>query len=462
MKEMKVHVQGMTCASCEVIIERKLRKISGVDHVCVSREKGEAIITCANHITLENLQAAVADKGYTLCDKKSDETFFVKDKKKYGEILLVLGIVLLLYLILKTFDLLPNGFSVTENMSYGFIFTIGLVAATSSCLAVSGGLLLAISAKYNELHPTLSSYEKIVPHIYFNAGRIFSYTLFGGFIGFIGSEISLSLKMTGIIIVAASVLMIIIGLQLLQIFPFLHRFQLKLPKSFAHHAYSHAEKKGRHASSAFLFGMSTFFLPCGFTLALQLYVLSKGDFVTGALTMLVFSLGTLPALAGIGAFSSFAKGNVQRHFMTFAAVLIIVLGVFNISSGLALTGVSIKKAPLDTLSPVMIIDGKQIVSMKINGLTYTPDKFTIVQGIPVEWHIDSTDASGCAHVISVPSLRITEVLPNSGEKIIRFTPQKLGKIPFSCPMGMTTRGAAFTVIAQVIAPQNFSSNSTKK
>ncbi len=446
MKEMKVHIQGMTCASCEIIIERKLRKISGVDHVSVSREKGEAVINCANHITLENLQAAVADKGYVLCDKKSDESFFVNDKKKYWEILVVLGIVFVLYLFMRKFDLLPNGFSVTENMSYGFIFTIGLVAATSSCLAVSGGLLLAVATKYNELHPTLTSYEKMMPHLYFNIGRIFSYTLFGGFIGFIGSEISLSLKMTGIIIVITSVLMIFMGIQLLQIFPGLHKFQFKLPKSFAHHAYSHAEKKGRHASSAFLFGMSTFFLPCGFTQALQLYVLSKGDFVTGALTMLVFSLGTLPALAGIGAFSSFAKGNVQRHFMTFAAVLIIVLGVFNISNGLALSGVALKKTVVD-VSPITIVDGKQIILMKIDGLTYTPDHFTVEQGVPVEWHIDSTDASGCAHVVTLPTLKITELLPSSGEKIIRFTPDKLGKIPFSCPMGMTTRGASFTVIS---------------
>ena len=57
-----------------------------------------------------------------------------------------------------------------------------------------------------------------------------------------------------------------------------------------------------------------FFLPCGFTQALQLYVLGKGSFATGAVTMLVFALGTLPALLSLSALSSFAKGDFQKAF----------------------------------------------------------------------------------------------------------------------------------------------------
>ena len=74
--------------------------------------------------------------------------------------------------------------------------------------------------------------------------------------------------------------------------------------------------------TAFLLGGLTFFLPCGFTQALQLYVLAKGDVLTGALTMLAFALGTLPALLSLSALSSFAKGAFQRHFLKVAGAAV--------------------------------------------------------------------------------------------------------------------------------------------
>jgi hypothetical protein len=42
------------------------------------------------------------------------------------------------------------GLGVSDTMSYGLVFLIGLVASVSSCIAVTGGLLVAAAAKYNE------------------------------------------------------------------------------------------------------------------------------------------------------------------------------------------------------------------------------------------------------------------------------------------------------------------------
>ena len=109
--------------------------------------------------------------------------------------------------------------------------------------------------------------------------------------------------------------MVVMGLQLLQIFPWLNKFQIKMPKFIAHKVYDGSAKKKSGKVSSFLFGGATFFLPCGFTQALQLYVLSKGSFSAGALTMLAFSLGTLPALAGIGAVSSFSKVSLKKNLL---------------------------------------------------------------------------------------------------------------------------------------------------
>jgi len=104
--------------------------------------------------------------------------------------------------------------------------------------------------------------------------------------------------------IAASIVMILLGLQMLRLFPALTRLIPTMPKAISHRIHDLAERRTK--AGAFVLGAVTFFLPCGFTQALQLYVLAKADFTTGALTMLAFSLGTLPALVSLSALSSFA------------------------------------------------------------------------------------------------------------------------------------------------------------
>ena len=456
-KKKKIHVKvtGMTCNSCEVLLERGMKKIPGVYKVFVNRAKEMAYIHCDESIELEDLQAAVAKKGYRLIPPDAIETpirvpFIVKNKKKFSEIGVVLVVLIGLYFIFSQLNLLPEGIGVTDNMSYGFVFIIGLVAATSTCLAVAGGLLLAVANKHNAANPNLTGIQKFKPHIWFNTGRVISYVVLGGLIGALGSIFSISTKTTGTITIVASLFMIIMGIQLLQIFPWMNKIQLKMPKFIAHKIYdaSHQEnKKGPTKLSSFLFGGSTFFLPCGFTQALQLYVLGKGDFVTGALVMFAFSLGTLPALAGIGAFTSFAKGNVQKHFTTFSAVLVIILGVFAIPSGLTLIelGSGPDLAFDETISDVDTFGEVQKIDLEVRGLNYYPNSFKIKKGVPVEWNIDGRNAIGCAKVISVPKLGINERLPSNSIKTVTFTPKRSGKIKFSCSMGMAGPGT-FEVI----------------
>jgi uncharacterized protein len=452
MKRIDVKVTGMTCASCEVLLERGMKKVAGVQNVQASKSKEKAVIYCQEDVQLEDLQAAVANKGYTLIPHDTIDTpvrapFIVKNKERLSEIGSVIVILIGAYILLGQFDLLPKGIGVTDNMSYGFVFIIGLVAATSTCLAVAGGLLLAVANKYNAANPHLTGIQKFKPHIWFNFGRVLSYALLGGAIGALGSVLSISPGVTGIITIIASLFMIIMGIQLLQIFPWMNKIQLKMPKFIAHKIYdsSHQASKTPSKLSSFLFGGSTFFLPCGFTQALQLYVLGKGDFVTGALVMLAFSLGTLPALAGIGAFSSFAKGSLQKHFTTFSAVLVIVLGLFALPSGITLIQLgSPGEFPENT--PSNFIGEVQSINLEVRALDYYPTSFTLKKDVPVEWTIDGRNAIGCAKEITVPALGIREILPSDKVKTITFTPTKAGKITFSCSMGMAGPGT-FEVLA---------------
>jgi len=219
-------------------------------------------------------------------------------------------------------------------MSYGLVFAIGLVASVSSCIAVTGGLLVAVAAKYNAANTHLSNVQRLKPHVYFNVGRIVSYTLLGGAVGALGSALTLTPMVNGILTLLASAVMIVLGLQMLKVFPSLGWLLPRLPKAFAHRIHDFTARETKDA--AFLLGASTFFLPCGFTQALQLYVLAKGSFVTGALTMLAFSLGTLPALLSLSALSSFAKGAFQRRFLKLAGAAVIILGFLNIQYGLVI------------------------------------------------------------------------------------------------------------------------------
>lgn len=350
------------------------------------------------------------------------------------------------YLILKQFDVLPN-LQISDAMSYGFVFLIGLVAALSTCMAVTGGLLLAAAAKYNERFPAASGWQKFRPQLYFNVGRVASYTVLGGVVGAAGSVITLSAYATGMLTVFVSIVMVMLGLDLLKLFPALRKWYPRMPKFIGSRVYG--MKNSESPAAPFLLGAGTFFLPCGFTQALQLYVLSQGNAMTGILTMFAFSLGTLPALMSLSAISSWAKGSFQAHFLRFAGVVVVMLGVFNVKSGLALVSASEIRANASVAQAVPnveIVNGKQIARMRVRGLQYEPSQFTVRAGIPVEWRIEGSGAGGCAQVVTLPALGIAERLPKSGEKVITFTPREPGRLAFQCGMGMTTPGAAFIVI----------------
>ncbi|MFH1207363.1 MAG: sulfite exporter TauE/SafE family protein [Patescibacteria group bacterium] len=460
-KKMVVKILGMHCAACETLIERKFQKVPGVKRVAASLARGRADVEYDTPVSIEDLDRAVRNEGYTV----SGSAGFIEKPKNwrdYGQLGMIVVIVVALFLLLRRLHLLPNDFGVNETMSLWLVFGIGLVAAVSTCMAVTGGLLLSVAARFNEQHQGQSGRQRFKPHLFFNIGRIVSYMFLGGVVGAIGSTLSLSAQWNGALTILVSLVMVILGLQMLNIFPWLTRFQPRLPKALAHRIYNAAEGK-QNKVAPFVFGALTFFLPCGFTQALQLYVLSKGDWLTGMLTMGVFALGTLPALMSLSAILSFAKGKFQQYFMKFAAVVVVLIGIFNISNGIVLAGLGKKNTPNTPLTDgeqqvaqtgvpyrdpnVQIVNGVQIVKMKIVGYEYQPANVTVYANMPVEWQIDASQAAGCAQAITVPKLKITQFLPKDGIKKITFTPTEAGNLGFSCTMGMTTPGAAFKVIS---------------
>jgi uncharacterized protein len=440
-------ISGMTCAHCEVVVERVLREQPGVRKAEVRYSDGRASVETDSALDLVALNKVLNEEGYAASLGVPEPSASIM--RRAGEAAAILVVLALFVLAAQRFELLSHGISVSDNMTLGLVFIVGLVASASTCMAVTGGLLLALAAKYNEAMIEQGPMQRFVPHVYFNAGRLLSYTFFGGLIGLAGSALMLSPLATATLTIGASVLMLGIGLQMLGLLPPLTQL-LRLPKSTLHRV--HDLVANRSSGSAFVLGAATFFLPCGFTLALQLYVLAQGNALTGALTMLVFALGTLPALASLSALSSFVRGRMQGWFLKLAGAAVVVLGFLNIQYGLVQAGSGhAPEIPFAIAQSGAVTESNparqvQIVTMTISGLEYRPNRFTVKAGLPVEWRIDARDAEGCGRILVARGIGLSKFLAADKIETITFTPQKTGVIAFNCSMGMMTPNSGFTVV----------------
>ncbi len=438
MEKTTVHITGMHCRSCEILIEDEMLKIEGVKKCIVSHTKGTAEIYHDNGLDDQRVSQAISTVGYLV--GKEERPLLSKNPGDYFDLLAAAGILFFIYLFADNLGLF-NLFKTTSNnySSLPVVLLIGLTAGFSTCMALVGGLVLGASAKFAEKHPTATPLQKFKPHIFFNTGRIASYIFFGGVIGFAGSFFSLSPTVLGFLTIVVGGVMFLLGAQLIDISPRLNKVNITLPKFISRSLgiKEHHEKEYSHTNSM-IGGAMTFFLPCGFTQAMQLYAISTGDPVKGAVTMGVFALGTAPGLLGIGGLTSVVKGAFAKSFFKFAGIIVIVLAIFNISNGYNLTGLAFA-LPASTASTsnsnVTLEQGVQIVRMTQNGSGYSPNTFTIKKGIPVKWIVTSVDVNTCASSIVSQALNIRASL-NLGENVFEFTPDKTGAIKFSCSMGM--------------------------
>lgn len=451
---LHVDVGGMHCINCKTLVELRLAELLPVRSVSVDYPSGRATVTHAGGLDIADLQKAVADDGYTLSladgARSPASQGGVNTPRDYLEIAAGFAILAGLVLALQHFALLPRGISVSDTVSLGLAFGIGLVASVSSCMAVTGGLLVAVAAKYNAANPHLTSWERLQPHLYFNAGRLISYAVLGAAVGALGAALMLTPAATGVLTLVASAVMIVLGLQMLGLLSSLGPLMPTTPRWIAERIQGVAERGTRQTAG--LLGGLTFFLPCGFTQALQLYVLAKGDVLTGALTMLAFALGTLPALLSLSAVSTYARGALQRRFLKFAGVAVVGLGVLNIQSGLVLSGIGSAPASVtgraqvsEQTQPATDVEPQRI-AMKVVGLDYQPNRFLVKQGVQIEWRIDASEADGCGRILIAPRLGIQQLLSDRSTTLIRFTPDRPGDYAFNCGMGMMTPDSKITVL----------------
>lgn len=448
----------MHCRSCEILIEDKLTAIPHVERTVVNYKKGTAEIHYeSKKPNMHDVEQAVKEAGYTVGQNDEidgDRPFFSRNRQDYKDLIMAFAILIGLYIILKNFGLtnINIGASTSNPSSLPVVFLVGLTAGLSTCMALVGGLILGISARHAEIHPEATPMQKFRPHLFFNIGRIASYTILGGALGSLGSFFQLSGSTMGVLIIIVGVVMLMLGMKLVGIFPRMENSGLMLPKGISRFfgIKTHHTKEYSHGSSM-VTGALTFFLPCGFTQAMQLYAISTGSFIQGALIMGIFALGTAPGLLSVGGLTSVIKGIFARRFFKFSGLLVIFLALFNISNGYNLTGWQLgfnsdtKTVPSVSVNDpnVKLENGVQVVRMTEGQSGYSPNKFTIKKGVPVKWVVNATAPFSCASSLMVSKLGIRKSL-TAGENTIEFTPTETGSIPFSCSMGMYT--GVFTVV----------------
>lgn len=442
MNKTIVPIRGMHCRSCEILISEKLQDLPNIKNVQVSYKKSQALIYSPKPLIMTEVEQAVREAGYEVGLDDSKE-WISRDPAKYKDLAISFVILLLLYLIARKlgFSTLNFGSSSGNPTSLVVVLVIGLTAGISTCMALVGGLVLGVSARFSEKHPEATPSQKFRPHLFFALGRVISYFVLGGAIGLAGKAFQLSGTSLGLLTILVGLVMLVLGAQLTEIFPRLSSGGLALPSSIAKlfGIKRRHEKEYSHFNSM-LTGALTFFLPCGFTQAMQLYAMSTGKFWSGALIMGVFALGTAPGLLGIGGLTSLIQGSFAKKFFKFAGLLVVGLAFFNLSNGWNLTGWKLpffaqsSQSSTDD-STVKIENGVQIANMTQSSYGYSPNSFTVKSGVPVRWVINSTDSNTCAASIVFSKFGIRQAL-KPGKNIIEFTPQAPGDFKFSCSMGM--------------------------
>lgn len=415
----------MHCPSCEILITDKFKEMPNVVQVKSNFNKQEAEIYFTGHLDQNIINKKIQPYGYEVGDKgDKNEDEEPLNKKIFEAFLITIGLVLI-YLIAKEINIIP-AINITGNLNLLTVLFLGLVASISTCMATSGALFLStIGRKTNNLKQA----------VYFSLGRIISYAIFGFIAGLIGSVIIINFKFGSVLTLLAAIFMILLALDMLKIVS----FAAIIPFGVSSNIFKKLENRfirDPH-KSAFFLGAITYFLPCGFTQATQVYALGLASPWQSALTMTVFALGTAPAILFIGNLRGLLKSTIYQYFMKVMAVGVLILGLYYTANFLSIYGVNLGFNQINkgTASNVKVENGQQIINMDVVSSGYVPNYFIVKKEIPVKWIVNGKNVFGCQGYFVVPSLGIQKAL-NEGENIFEFTPKKSGFVNFSCGMGM--------------------------
>jgi uncharacterized protein len=344
-------------------------------------------------------------------------------------------------------------------------FVTGLTTGGLSCLAVQGGLLAGTLAHQIEEDYTQQAVQKkaskknntqapirsntALPILLFLGAKIVAYTLLGALLGLLGSYLSLSPTTRAIMMIAIGIFMVGNALRMFNVHPIFRYFSFEPPKFIRR--YIRRTAKGTDTMTPLFLGFLTVFIPCGITQAMMAVALGTGSALMGAALMFAFTLGTSPVFFVIAYLTTELGSRMEKYFMRFVAVVVLILGLVTVNGGLNILGSPLSfqnmtrglvpsqgasASQTDSNVPVAA-DGELLLQVGNNG--YFPQTLKAPAGQDVTLNLVTNKTYSCSRDFIIPALNYYQLLPDTGTVQVSIPAQAKGsKLYFTCSMGMYT------------------------
>ncbi|MEK6886093.1 MAG: sulfite exporter TauE/SafE family protein [Nanoarchaeota archaeon] len=444
-------IKGMHCNSCAILTEKELKdKVNNIS-VSYSNEKAE-IDFDENKINESEIIEIIKKLGYHATPENAEKIEKENNNSKnqfssFEKILFWSIIIIIPLLLLYKF----TGFSFSnfnlpdiqipelgDKASLALLFLAGILTGFH-CVSMCGGFVVSYTAKN-----ALNGYKGFKQHLVYGGSKVLSYTIIGGIFGLIGGIFAFSIKLRGVIAILAGLFMIFYALSMFG-FKFFRKFQLN-PKFLTNAATKANNSAHGHFRAPFITGLlNGLFLACGPLQAMYLYAMGTGSFLSGAASLAVFGLGTLPVMLGFGFIATTISHKTTGRILKISAVIVLILGLIMLNRGLSLTGSNFSFDTIKTslaggaiianANGAIITNGVQEINMNVDASGYSPNSFVLKKGVPVKWNVNVVQLTGCNNELVIGEYNIDKRL-KSGLNVIEFTPTKTGTITFTCGMGM--------------------------
>jgi len=447
-----VPVAGMTCRTCEIRIERNLRRLPNVERVSASAVHARVEIVSSGPVPASDIAGAIEAAGYEV----GRTPWFERDPDAWITAaggLIVLGLIAVVARVTGIADL-ASGVGDLSKGGVVVALLLGLAAGVSTCMALVGGLLLALTASYAAQRPSTAgatdALERLRPAFVFMGGRIVGYAVLGAALGALGSSISLPTRLVAVLMIAVAVVMTLVGTRLTGLSPRIAAWSPTLPAGLARGLGLDTGSVGAYSDTrAAVLGAASFFLPCGFTQAVQIYALSTGSPATAGMIMAVFAIGTAPGLLALAGLPLIMPDRARPTLLRVIGVVVIGFAVINAGAGLRLAGFTfpslgpstVAAAPLPAAATAAGATQALYTFQDVDG--YRPGNVSIYAGTPTRWTIESLNAQSCATFLRIPDLDLAVTL-NKGLNEVLLPAMKTGTLSYTCAMGMY--GGTITIV----------------
>ena len=374
-----------------------------------------------------------------------------------------IGLLTIAIIMLVTQNLGEQGISIgsgTGSANLMVAFITGITTGGLSCLAVQGGLLASSLARqieqdYIEHVPQkrrqLKRHQETevkrtntaLPILLFLASKLVTYTLLGALLGWLGSFLTLSPITRAFLMIAIGIFMVGNALRMFNVHPIFRYFNVEPPKFITR--YIRRTAKGTDTATPLFLGFLTVFIPCGVTQAMMATALGTGSALMGAALLFAFTLGTSPVFFIVAYLTTELGARLEKFFMRFVAIVLLVLGFVTLDGGLnlmgspySLTNLARGLAPASSSATTASAPSTDLTLM-VQNQGYFPQLLKASANEDVILSLITNNTYSCSRDFVIPDLNFYQLLPATGTVKVDIPAQLAGtRMFFTCSMGMYT------------------------